>query len=361
MPGVTHHQHLPEDPRRRGTDRSPPLPAEPGSGRQPGNPTIHGTSRVLRAAMALTFAAAACGNEAAPTTDADATTSTGYAALAANFDLAAGSPQAFLVGLIGPGQESIAYGTIQVAFSFSGPVGNPLAAPRPGATATAAFEKVSGTQDDPATSRPQAVDPVQATGVYATEPITFPDAGYWEVTTTFDINGTTQRATAAFEVLAEHQMPNIGDRALPTVNPIAGDPNVPAVAIDSRAADGVPIPDPQLHTTRIADALTARRPLTVVITTPSFCESRFCGPITDAVDAVAARHSDRMAFVHLEVWQDIQTQTINTAAAEWILRNGADGNEPWVFIIDADGIIADRFDNVANEALIEAAVQRVLA
>ena len=310
--------------------------------------------------IALTMIATACGNEATTTSDAEAPTSTGYVALAANFDLAENSPQAFLVGLIGPGQESIAYGSVDVAFSFLGPAGNLLPVPRAGLPATATFEQVSGTQSVPSPARPRAVDPAQATGVYETEPMKFSDAGYWEVTTTFEINGSTRTATAAFEVLDEHRIPAVGDRAPPTVNPVAGDPNTPAVAIDSRAADGGPVPDPQLHTTSIADALAAHRPLTVVITTPNFCESRFCGPVTDAVAAVAARHSDRMDFVHLEVWQDVQTQTMNPAAAEWILRNGGDGTEPWVFIIDTAGIIVDRFDNVANEQLIEAAVQQVL-
>lgn len=75
--------------------------------------------------------------------------------------------------------------------------------------------------------------------------------------------------------------------------------------------------------------------------------------------AVAGRHGDRMAFVHLEVWADAYARRLNPAAAEWIARNGADGNEPWVFVIGADGIIRFRFDNVANEDQIEAAVQQV--
>lgn len=320
-------------------------------------PDTLGGSRLL---IALTLIATACGNTATNSADGDAPTSTGYVALAANFDLAEDSPQPFLVGLIGPGQESIAYGTIDVAFSFFGPADNPLPAPRLGPKDTASFEPVSGTQPNASADTPQAVDPGQATGVYATDPIQFPDAGYWEVTATFDINGSIRRATAAFEVLDHHRIPAIGDRALPTDNPLAGDPTVPVVAIDSRAADGGPIPDPQLHATSIADALAAHRPLTVVITTPNFCESRFCGPVTDAVAAVAARHSARMDFVHLEVWQNVQTQTINPSAAEWILDNGGDGTEPWVFVINSDRIIVDRFDNVANEQLIEAAVQRAL-
>jgi len=42
----------------------------------------------------------------------------------------------------------------------------------------------------------------------------------------------------------------------------------------------------------------------VVVSTPTYCQSRFCGPITDSVSALAQRYGDRMAFVHLEVWKN---------------------------------------------------------
>ena len=68
-----------------------------------------------------------------------------------------------------------------------------------------------------------------------------------------------------------------------------------------------------------------------------------------------------MDFVHLEVFADAQTQSLNPSAAEWIAQQGADGNEPWVFVIDANGIIRYRFDNIANQILVEGAVQDVLS
>jgi peroxiredoxin len=42
---------------------------------------------------------------------------------------------------------------------------------------------------------------------------------------------------------------------------------------------------------------------------------------------------------------------------EWLTRNGADGNEPWVFLIGADGKIAARWDNLAAPDEIEAMLQ----
>ncbi|MGH3371844.1 MAG: hypothetical protein ACRDPR_17775 [Nocardioidaceae bacterium] len=313
--------------------------------------------------VAAALLAAGCGSGGGNDPDPSADSTRGdarVAALPANFDLAADSPQAFLLGLIGPEQESIAYGTIELAFTYTGPADRPLPDPRPGPTAVASFLAVSGDQLDPDTPGPRAVSPSRARGVYATEPLTFPDAGFWGVTATTQLDGNPVETSAAFEVLAEHQVPAVGDPAPRTINPVAGDPVTPAVAIDSRAQDGEPIPDPELHATTIAAAQDQHRPVTVVISTPTYCTSRFCGPVTDTVSGLAARYADHMDFVHLEVWTDFENRQINPAAAEWILRGDGDGNEPWVFVVDADGTISHRFDNVANETVLDAAIQEVL-
>lgn len=312
-------------------------------------------------AIAVAMVAAACSSGGDDGVEANAADrSGGFSALPANFDLAVDRPQAFLIGIAGPENRSVAYGNVDIRLAYLGPVGEPLDDPRPGPAATAAFIPIAGTPPGPTTGNPQLLDGAADTiGVYGTHPVTFPDAGYWEATVRFSADGRDRTVTAAFEVLDRHRVPAVGDRAPATVNAVAGSAGVPAVAIDSRAVDGA-IPDPELHQVTIADALAARRPLTVVITTPAFCESRLCGPVTDAVAAVAARHSDRMDFVHLEVYADVDDQRINPAAGEWILREGAEGNEPWVFVISGDGIITHRFDNVANEQQVEFAVRDVL-
>ena len=323
-------------------------------------PTRFSRRLYVAGAVAVALVATACSSGDDSNEPPRANESGGFSALPANFDLAVDSPQAFLIGIAGPEQRSVAYGTVDVALAYLGPVGQPLDDPRPGPRATATFIPVAGTPPGTTIGDPQLLDGAADTiGVYGTEPLAFPDAGYWEATVRFTTDGRDRTLTAAFEVLDRHRVPAVGDQAPETVNAVAGASGVPPIAIDSRAADGV-IPDPELHRVTIADALAARRPLTVVITTPAFCESRLCGPVTDAVGAVAARHGDRMDFVHLEVYAEVDEQRINPAAAEWILREGADGNEPWVFVINNDGIITHRFDNIANEQQIEAAVTEVV-
>ncbi len=186
--------------------------------------------------------------------------------------------------------------------------------------------------------------------------MTFDTAGFWQATATFTLNGVAMQATASFEVLDHHQVLFVGDAAPHTTNPIAGDATVPPSAIDSRATGGAAIPDVALHATTIAAALDAHLPVMVVVSTPTYCTSRFCGPITDGVGRLAQQYGSRMAFVHLEVWADFNTSTLSPSIHDWIVpRDGGDGGEPWVFIVDRDGKITQRFDNVVSDAELAAA------
>jgi hypothetical protein len=130
--------------------------------------------------------------------------------------------------------------------------------------------------------------------------------------------------------------------------------DAPPEAIDSRASNGGDIPDPELHRWTIAEAIRQGRPALVVFSTPVYCVSQFCGPVTDVVERLAHRFRDRAVFIHVEIWRDYQNKVINKAAADWLLR-GQDLTEPWVYLIGSDGTILDRWatlfrqDEVAAE------------
>jgi peroxiredoxin len=62
---------------------------------------------------------------------------------------------------------------------------------------------------------------------------------------------------------------------------------------------------------------------------------------------IAEQYEDRADFVHVEVWKDFDAQELNEGAAEWI-QTAQGGNEPWTFLIDEEGRIAARWDNVLD-------------
>src|SRR3546814_6562169 len=104
----------------------------------------------------------------------------------------------------------------------------------------------------------------------------------------------------------------------------------------------------------VADAVATGRPTMVVVSTPVFCVSRFCGPITDSVQELAATYADRANFVHIEVWRDFEQNKLNRGAAEWIYPDEeANPSEPWVFLIDGEGTIVQRWETVVNAGDLE--------
>jgi hypothetical protein len=275
----------------------------------------------------------------------------------ASFDLSAGRPSRFLAGL-GTGRNLfIGGGEVRMRFFFLGEdrdEGDPQLVTE----TTASFLPLPGEEEEPVPTTPTAADGTDARGVYRVEEMTFDRHGFWEVEVTAEL--ADERVLAgrgAFEVLPEPLIPAPGESALRTENLTVDSKGVPQEAIDSRAATEGRVPDPELHETTIADEIRAGRPVLAVFSTPVYCVSKFCGPVTDMVAELASEYGDRAAFIHVEVWKDFQGLVANEAAAEWLLLDDGSLQEPFVFLIGADGRIVARWDNVATREEIEPLLQ----
>ena len=251
----------------------------------------------------------------------------------------------------GQGVELLSFGQLSLGFSH---LGDGSGQAQPGPQAVATYIGAYGTpQDGP---EPAFTDPNDARGIYQAD-VTFDQPGTWQVDATVDIPGAgSQTLSASFIVSEEHSLPAPGDRALATENLTIDSTGVPPAAIDSRALDGAPVPDPDLHATTIADALDRRRPVLALFSTPTYCVSLMCGPETDALEELAGRYPDRAVFIHVEIWRNYQKSVVNKAAADWVCCDATGTlTEPWLFLIDADGVITDRWgplfdpDAVAGE------------
>lgn len=315
------------------------------------------TSRVARAFVAVLVAVSLVGCSGG-NGESDAQATTSLSALFASFDVAVGDNPRLLVGLVADDNRVVSFGSAEFSFSHVGD-GKSQRAGRDGPRVDAAWIPLPG-QDIAAGSSPTLVNPSEGTGVYAARDVRLDRPGFWEVEVRVDVGGRAMTATAAFEVQPEHQVLARGDQAPVTPNPLPGAPGVDPKAIDSRADDDGTVPDLALHRTSVADALASGRPTMVVVSTPVFCQSRFCGPITDAIDVLAGEYRDRVHFAHLEVWEDFEAQRLTKAARQWIEpESGAGGNEPWVFLVGADGVVIERWDNVASEPELRAALDAV--
>jgi hypothetical protein len=321
---------------------------------------------MMAVGVGLTLILSACSGDTTTgsTTDpsADPTTSSGanlpVQVNLVNYELLANRSNRFMVGLILPDNRLVAYGTVQMRFQGVGADGQPVGTPSEAVLGT--YLPVPGTKVGDYSADPQAISPATVRGVYELEGIDFGTAGTWvvQVAARVENHGVVQGSTT-FEVLDAPKVPGIGEPAPASDNAVIGD-DVPPDQIDSRAREGAGIPDPELHRVSIADAINEGRPTVVVFSTPVYCVSRFCGPVTDLVADLEEKYRDQAAFVHVEVWKDFEASIANDAASEWLLRDG-DLNEPWLFMIDEDGTIASRWDNVFTETEMEEGLAELLA
>jgi hypothetical protein len=262
----------------------------------------------------------------------------------ASTDLYVNAPQRVAAGLFLASGKLLSFGSVGFQFFYLGTEQQPIA-PQAGPKATATFIPTPGTPQGSG-SPPTITDPSTARGVYEAENVRFDSPGIWQVQVTADISGSgTQKAGKAFVVEAQPVLPAPGQPALRTENLTIHSKGVPLAAIDSGATVDGTIPDPGLHEWTIADAIAQHRPVLVVFATPVYCISRFCGPVTDAVEQLSKTYANRAEFVHVEIWRNFKKHVINQAAAEWLYRNKT-LTEPWLYLIGANGMILDRWSSL---------------
>jgi hypothetical protein len=271
----------------------------------------------------------------------------------ANYEVVAGESSRLLVGLITGDGRTVANGTVQMRFAQD--TGTPAT---PTQAVVATYLPVYGTEPSDPSLPPTAIRPSSARGVYAVNGVRFLEPGPYLVEVAVEVAdyGIAQ-GSARFDVIAEPAAPGVGDEAPRTRNHTLGETGVPPAAIDSRAVEG-PIPDAELHRSTIAGAIRRGRPALVVFSTPVYCVSRFCGPVTDLVQDLAGDYGGRAEFIHVEVWRDYENNVVNESAADWLYRDG-ELTEPWAFLIGSDGRITARWDNLFTEGELRATLDQL--
>jgi hypothetical protein len=187
----------------------------------------------------------------------------------------------------------------------------------------------------------------------------FADAGDWGVAVTAHAAGQPDRsARVTFSVRGTTQTPAIGADAPASDTLTATDPA--AIVAISTDQD----PDPSLYTLSVKDAIGAGKPFVLVFATPLFCTSGTCGPALDLVRQVMPAYIGRVNFIHVEPYllqvTDGRTQPALDvlghpqpvrAVVEWGLPT-----EPYVFVVDAKGKVAAKFEGMAYPDELTAAL-----
>jgi hypothetical protein len=114
------------------------------------------------------------------------------------------------------------------------------------------------------------------------------------------------------------------------------------------------VPPDDMHSDDLADVL-GQKPVVLLFATPALCQSRVCGPVTDAAEQVKQEFGDRVAFIHQEVYNNNQ---INEGVRPQ-LRAYHLSTEPWLFVIDRSGKVSTVLQGPFSVQELEAALQKV--
>ena len=226
------------------------------------------------------------------------------------------------------------------------------AAPAGGARAQGPYPaRVESLATEPAfTAETTASDPDAAKAVYVAD-VVFDDPGNWEMVAL--VRGaegeySAARVSGAVTVTADDPVPAPGEKA-PTVHTPTLDDVADVQEIDTRVPPGT------MHDDDLADVL-GEKPVVLLFATPALCQTRVCGPVVDVAEQVKRDLPDAASYIHMEIYEDNVPgrNNLRPQVAAYNLPT-----EPWLFIIDCDGVIDTRIEGAYSVAELTEAVKRV--
>jgi hypothetical protein len=185
------------------------------------------------------------------------------------------------------------------------------------------------------------------TGFYGAQ-VEFPEAGNWMVAAALDLDGGRAVGQGAVPVAAKVPAA-VGSKAKPVATPVA-------TTAAGRKKICTREPACPLHTISLDDALAAGRPTVVTFATPLLCSSQMCGPVVDEQMVAADKLGGKASFIHVEIYPSRNT----AKPAHTFLQYGFT-TEPWLLVVDRDGVIRARHEGPVTAGQIEDALRPLLA
>ena len=207
---------------------------------------------------------------------------------------------------------------------------------------------------------------------------TFDKPGNWGVEIQAQLPGEAEPSVSRqrLEVKPSSPVPNIGQPAIGATTLTIKD--VPDAAQLSSGTNT----DPAMYQVSLDQALQSGKPTALLFATPAFCRTATCGPSLEVMQGLQKTYGDKVNFIHVEVYkypfdQSVQAQEQAVAKARQENRaltpeEAATGladamvawklsSEPWLFLIDAGGTIAGRYEGGLTKEELGPALERLIA
>jgi hypothetical protein len=197
-------------------------------------------------------------------------------------------------------------------------------------------------------------------GVYVAN-VTLPEAGtYGAEFTTSVAGGAPETIRTTFTVDATTALVRVGQKAPSTKTPTATDADGDLSHISSDTT-----PDPAFYKTSEDQALTSHQAFVLIFATPKFCQTAQCGPTLDRIKPFVAQYPT-VDFIHVEPYE-LQLQngalqpvmTNNNLTPTAVTNAWGLSSEPWVFVVDRQGIVRGSFGLIFSDAELTGALDAV--
>jgi hypothetical protein len=260
-------------------------------------------------------------------------------------------------GQFGAATGTFTPGTRRLAFGLTAPSGEFIYAPTAVYIAKTATSPATGpylAPADPMSVAPQYRSkqnsgPGGIKAIYATQ-LPLPHAGTYTV---LSITRTSKKkligSPGEVAVAPSSLIPNVGQRP-------------PDIATDTDATVGgntalltTRVPPEQMHSVSFNQVL-GKKPIALLFSTPQFCISRVCGPVTDVAVELQHQYGNRITFIHEEVYVNNQpSKGLRPQLKAFHLRT-----EPWLFTINRHGIITARLEGAFGTTELAQALKAAL-
>lgn len=239
-------------------------------------------------------------------------------------------------------QPELVVGTSRYSFGLLDPSGKPLT--------DAEVTLYAG--PDPA-GRPQATVPatwlqggVAEKAIYVAQ-VPFTKAGpYFVAAVAKTKEGATIKGGVQVQVAATSASPVPGQRAISVPTPTTARPDG-ADPLCSRK------PVCAMHEVSLDAALASGKPVVVTFSAPSFCATETCGPVVDIVELQMKRDGGAVTFVHVEAYRK-EGSELAPALKSWKFAT-----EPWTYVVDAQGVVAERLAGAIGAEELTAALAKL--
>ena len=177
--------------------------------------------------------------------------------------------------------------------------------------------------------------------------INFNETGYWE----FIVNRENETAKATVNVLENSETLSVGDTVEPIYTPSLSDFEISNITTDIN-------PEKKLYLFNLEHALNQKKPILLSFSTPGLCVTGACAPQLEELKKISSLNND-VIIIHVEIWKnfdevmkkgDLSVGVLNESVRKFNIKT-----EPWTFLINAEGIVKNRYQGYveSNEIILE--------